>query len=301
MAQLTLGNITTYVNYHIPDFLQARVAFSANLVLKRIHRRIGVISRSTITTLATTTTGTVQVTEGSVNVTFTNAVLASSIAASGVMRVIQVDGTREWFNLTRSTDNTGTLSSAWPTDTNNTASFTIAYPLVTFPSTVLAVQRMWMEGYRELLFAGDEKQDGGTPGVQGVTGGRISPGRPIWWGPYDMDTTGTPDDLVRRMLLPWPDQAYVIQYSYLKRPTVFDGAGSSGQTTGLPAMWDQVIIDGTLYHSFVQQNRRENAAVWRAEYDRSFGEACADLGAVSRMGDTGEGGIWIEESWPVGG
>lgn len=300
MSQMTLSDLVTYVQDYLPDRPQAKVARAGNRVLQRIFNMLSVPERSTFTTKAKTTTGTVTTVTNSPSVTFTNSVLS----ASDPFCVVQIDTVSEWYNLTRVSDTTGTLSSNWSQTGAAGLAFTICYPVITYPSTVLSVRRRWQEGYKELVFAGDEKQEApmGWQSAPGITAGRLSPGRPIWWAPYSQDSSGSPDDLRREMLMPWPDQKYTYEYNYTKRPTLFTPAGAGTQKTDLPAVWDQAIYDGTLYHSFIQENRNENAALWQVAYDKAFREALGEIGVVSRLGDGGqETGIWVEETWPVGG
>lgn len=300
MSQMTLADLNTLVRLYIPDRPQASIAAAANMVLQRIFNRISVPERSTFTTKAKNTSFTVTTTTDSTAITFSG----NALSATDPMAVVQISGVQEWFDVTRVTDSTGTLSSKWPLDGAAGLSCTIAYPCITYPADVLSVKRRWQEGYKELTFAGDEKQEAplGWYSAPGITAGRLSPGRPIWWAPFSMDTSGSPDDLRRELIIPWPDRMYVLEYSYVKRPVLFTPAGADTQKTWLPAIWDQAIKDGTLFHSWVMERKRDVAEPWRLDYERSFREALAELGPVSRLGDGGaETGVWIEEQWPVGG
>lgn len=302
MAQLTLADLMSFVQDSIPDRPQAKIARAANRVLRNIHERIGVPKRSTLTTKPKVTTGTVSATIDSASVTFDSSVLG----ASDPFTIVQISGVDEWFNVTRVNGTTGTLSSVWPTTTASGLAFTLVYPIVTFPVNVLRVTRMWQEGWKELMFAGDEKQNApvGWYSAPGITAGRVSPGRPLWWAPFQMDSSAASpsDDLVRRMLIPWPDQRYVFEYSYLERVAYFTPGGATSQTTGLPDEWNDAIEVGTLYWSWIQENRRENAEPWRIDYEKAMMRTLATQAPVSRLGDGGQdAGVWIEESWPVGG
>ena len=234
---------------------------------------------------------TVSVTAGSATVNFS----ASVLDAADPYRYVQVSGVSEWFTLTRVSGTQGTLSSAWPVATNATATYEIVYPIVTFGTNVLAVLRLWREGFPALVFAGTEHQTD----LNDI----LASGTPTRFAPFSMDTAATSpsDDLLRYILLPPPSEALVLQYAFLKRPALLAVGGATTQVMGVPEAFNEAIITGVLFYCWDQEDKQDRSRSWKALHEEAMREALADLGVVSRYADLGPAGLWVEETAPIGG
>lgn len=288
MAQKTLTSLTAEVQDYIPEIAMAKVGRAANMVLQRIAKEFAEYGRTTFTTRAKTTTGTVAVTLNSTGVTFSSAVLAST----DPIMLIKVDGVDDWIVLTYASTTTGTLSSAWPAATNATATYTIVYPTVTFGSDVLHPHKIKQENYEPLKVIGDLNREATS----------YAPGRPIAWSFTSTNTGATPDDSYRIWLHPAPDDEYLYQVAYKKRPqayTVSDGSTKSN----LPAIWDATLFYGTMFHAFLMDSKAEEASPWKGLYEEAFMEARSTVMSeyLTRMGDLGDDLNYVYESRPVGG
>lgn len=284
MAQLTLTALRTKVLDYIPDVTLAKVGNAANEVLNRISQEQPEVHRTTFTTRAKTTTGTVSVTAASAAVTFSSAVLASTDS----FMLVKIEGCDEWFVLTYASTTTGTLSSVWPSATDATATYTIVYPTVTFGSDVLHPVKIKQQNFTALKWGGDLPSDIAIS----------DPGRPVYWSTFSTNTGATPDDSYRIMLSPPPDTAMTFQVAYVKRPsyyTVSDGATKSN----LPNVWDQVLLYGTLFHVCMMDSSETKSNYYRGLYEMAYMKAMSTINAsvVARLGGNGddEDGVIYEE------
>ncbi len=284
MAQLTLTALRAKVTDYVPDVTLAKVGNAANEVLNRISQEQPEVQRTTFTTRAKTTTGTVAVTSGSTGVTFSSAVLAST----DPFMLVKIEGCDEWFVLTYDSTTQGILSSAWPTTTDGTATFTIVYPTVTFGSDVLHPVSIKRQNFSALKWGGD------LPADMALS----DPGQPVYWSPFATNTGASPDDSYRILLSPAPDIAMTFQVAYVKRPsfyTVSDGSTKSN----LPNVWDQVLLYGTLFHVCMMDSSEQKANYYRGLYEMAYTKALSTINAsvVARLGGNGddEDGLIYEE------
>lgn len=201
--------------------------------------------------------------------------------------LIRITGSDTWFSLTTTSTSAGTLSSAWAETSVVDGTYEMVFPFVTFGAAVLYPTRLYMEGYSELKFASDENR-----------GWFNDPSRPIFFVPMQMDTAATPDDAYRIQLLPPPDDAYTINFVYKVRPTYY--GGSAGDKSAIPAMFDDVILYGTLFHCWDQEDKQDRSGYWKTMYEQALMEARAEWAAlqVTRLGGSGGAGDTYED-WPV--
>lgn len=294
MAQLTVLNIMDFVQDYIPDCPQAKIVRKTNLVLQRIYGEIGQVARSTFTTKASVSTGTVTATNGSVGLTFTSGVLS----ATAPLSYIQISGSSTWYTVTRDgADTNGTLSSFFDGTTGAGLTFTICYPSISFPTSVLQVLGIWREGFDPLKFADVER----TARIFD----RLTVGTPEWYSPYLTDTTGTsPDDeKLRFLLLPAPSTVQTLTYAYKVRPTLLDPAGATTQTSGLPDFYNEAILNGTLFYLWDQEDKQDRSAFWKDQFESAWKRAMAQLSVNvdTRMDDAYDGvGLSIFDNRPIG-
>lgn len=282
MAQLTVQNIIDFVQDYIPDCPQAKIVRKTNLVLQRIYGEIGQVARSTFTTKASVTTGTVSVTNGSAGVLFSSGVLSTV----DPLTYIQISGSSTWYTITRNgNDAQGLLSSFFDGASGSGLSYTICYPSVTFPTSVLQVLGIWKEAFKELKFANTEH-------IARLFD-RITVGTPEWYAPYLTDTSGTtPDDeKLRFLLVPAPSTALTLTYAYKVRPTLLDPAGSTSQTSGLPDFYNETILNGTLFFLWDQEDKQDRSSFWKGEYESAWKRAMAQVAVNvdTRMEDAYDG------------
>lgn len=293
MAQLTVAGLMNYVKDFIPGKTQAKTVRAANLVLQRIYRKIGQTERLTFTTKAPVSTGTVSATANNTAVTFSGNVLS----ASDPLTYIQIDGDATWYTLTRVTDSTGTLSSAFAGTTGAALGYQIVYPAVTFPTNVMQVLGIWSEGYVPLRFAGTEH----IPQLSSL----LAPGKPEFFSPYLMDSSATsPDDeRLRVLLIAPPDKMYSYTYAYKRRPTLLDATGADTQKLTLPDYFNETILTGTLYFVWDQEDANPRSVKWKTAYEEAWKEAMAEanVSVSTRFDDAYDSNIWdIFETRPVG-
>lgn len=282
MAQLTLSTLLTEVQDYIPGKPIAQVSRAANQVLRRLYRELNLTHRSTFTTTAPYSTGTVSVTQGQTAVTSSGATWTN-----GITCLLKIAGCDTWFTFTTTSTSAGTLSSAWPETSVSGGTYEMVFPFVTFPAAVLYPTRLYLQGYTELRFASDENRGWYTN----------DPAQPMFFIPMQTDTSATPDDAYRIQLLPSPDDAYAVNYIYKVRPTYF--TATAGDKSYLPAMFDDAILYGTLFHCWDQEDKQDRSTYWKAMYEQAMAEARAEWSAlqVTRMGGDGLGGTY--EDWPV--
>lgn len=290
MALLTLAKLMDSVLDEIPGKEQAAIVRSANRVIRRIQTEYVAPKRSTFTTVASTTTGTVNVTQGSTTATFS----ASVLLTTDPVRLVQIEGDSSWFEVTRnSADTAGVLSSKWAEATDTTATHEIVYPLISFPAGVGEILSVWRAGHEPLHFAVNETEVGWHTVV----------GTPTYWSPYvHDDAAATPnDDLLRIRLHPVPNTRMVYQYLYKPRTTELDPAGLTTQTVPLPDLWNEAVEQGTLFFLWKQESRNEKAmlqsAVFEAALERARG---AQFPATVIMPSQSRAGLHGYEDRPIG-
>lgn len=259
MALRTLANLISEVQDEIPEKPQAKIVRSINKVLTRIVTEMQEPKRSTFTTKAKIETGTVIVTQDSTTATFSSTILSDTFP----FMMLQVEGDENWFNLTYSSTTVGILSSAWAEDTNATATYTLVFPAVSFPSDVGRVLSIYQNPQRPLTYGGIERAGSWPWQVFG---------RPTNWLPYRIDMTATtPDDDKTRVLLwPAPDARMVFSYSYYPRIAFLTEAGATSQTIPLSDLWYEAICAGVIYHCWQQDDRPKAETLCRPVYEAAL-------------------------------
>lgn len=288
MAQKTLGEVLDFVKDYIPDAPQAKIVRKLNLVIEEIHEKITLPERGTFTTKAPTTTGTVSATNGQTAVTFSGSVLLTT----DPLRIVQIDGDGTWYTLTRNAaDTAGVLSSAFAGETGATLTYTIAYPAVSFGAGVGRVLRVWREGFDDLEIASDENAPGRA--VAAATG------TPMWRAPYVFDAAATPDDALREVLIPAPDDDYSFTFIGLRRPTAIATNAATSVTIALPSVFNRAVMYGTLALMWGQEDDDERSGPWEQKYLRAIHEAMATThkGLESRHRSIYESRTWRESAW----
>lgn len=275
MAQLTVADLLDYVRDHIPDKAQAKVVRAANLVIQRIYAEAGQVERSTFTTKAPITTGTVEATNNSTTVTFSSSILSASFP----LMYLKIDGDTTWYTLTYVSGTGGTLSSVFAGTTGAALTYTLAFPVISFPVNVLQVLSIWQEGFAPLRFAHHERTND--------TYLAVSTGRPEYYAPYFMDTASSPDDALRLLILPAPDDMYSYTYAYKRRPTLLTPGGATSQKLLLPDFFNESIMAGTLFYCWDQEDAQERSTYWLNQYELAWRRAMAQVSvsAVTRMDD----------------
>ena len=262
MALLTLAKLLDEVRDEIPNKEQAPIVRAANKVLRRLQTECLLPQRSTITTKAATTTGTVSVTADSTTATFSSGVLSTS----DPLRLVQIDGDSTWFTVTRNAaDTAGVLSSAWAEATNATATYKIIYPTLSFPAAVGELLSIWHAGEEPLRFAMNETD------VQWQT----TVGQPCFWSPllYDDAAADPNNDLLRIRLHPPTDERIVYSFLYRPRTTFIDTAGATTQTVSIPDLWTEAVVSGTLFFLWKQEANNEKALLHSALYEAAIARA----------------------------
>jgi hypothetical protein len=286
MALLTLAELIDNVQDEIPGKEQALIVRACNKVIRRIQTELVEPSRSTFTTAASVTTGTVSVTQDSTTATFSSGVV---LAADG-FRMVQIEGDSTWFTLTRgAADTDGVLSSAGAKATDATATFTIVYPTVSLPNTVGEITDIRRVGEASLNF----RASGGQPYTSGV---------PKSWSPFvhDEATANPSDDLTRIYLDPAPNARFVYTYWYKPRTPFIAVGAATTVTVPFSDLWFETIVQGTLFFLWKQEAQAEKALLASALYEAAFARARgAQLpSAVIKPRDSGRG-VYAYEQRPV--
>lgn len=293
MSLLTLANLIDDTRDEIPNKEQAAIVRAVNKVVRRIYTEFVEPQESTFTTLPSNTTGTVAVTQDSTSVTFTDSVLS----ASDPLRWVQIGGDNAWFQLTRVSGTTGTLSSKWGATSDAAATFTIIYPVVTFPYGVGEIIQIGQAGMDSLKFRI------GTRDVQTTWWWQMAVGLPVFWGPYTHDESAVSpnDDLLRIILSPAPDSRRVYNYLFKPRVAFLDPSGATSQTIPLQDRWYESIVEGTLYHVWKQEARSEKFVTQFGVYQSALARARATaLPAAVIAPRRRMGGLWVYERRPIG-
>lgn len=259
MALKTIADLNDELTDQIPGAAQAKVVRAANKVIRRIYAEAGILEYGTVTTKAKVTTGTVQVTQDSTTAEFSG----TPLATTDPLVLIQIEGDSSWFKLTPVDTNTGTLSSVWAAANNATATYTIVYPAISFPSYVGEIRRLWREPEDDIRFCADRGSEWLMTSVTGT---------PTRWSPYIYDSTAASpnDDLLRVLLTPAPETREVLQVSYFRRQTLLTPGGADTQTIPLPDVWWECVIAGTLFFLWDQRDKQDRSDFWRMEYERTF-------------------------------
>lgn len=292
MALLTLANLISEVTDEIPNKEQAFIVRAINKVLRRIYTENVEPQRGTFTTVPSVTTGTVSVTQDSTSVVFSSGI----VLAADPLRIVQIDGEQSWFNLTRGAGDTlGALSSKWPTTTNATATFTIAYPTITFPAAVGEILSIWREGFEPLHFNSDAQLSTILP--------QVTSGIPTHWSPYLHDeAAATPSDDLRRVFLaPVVMTRMVYSYTYKPRFTFLDPAGLTTQTLPLGDLWYEAIIAGTLFWLWKQEDQGQRALIQSTIFEEALARARgSNLPSATIRPRRIRSGIMAYEDRPIG-
>lgn len=290
MSQLSRSSLVTLVQDFIPDKPYAQVARAANLAITRIYNEVPFQSRSTFTTTAPITSGTMTtVTSG---LTVTN---SGTPFTSGAVYLVQIEGDSTWFTATAvGSTSVLTLSSAWTQTGASGLTYTAVSPVIALPSTVLQPIELRLEGDRPLRFAPDEAPE--------ALNERYSTGRPRLYTNTTINSSDSPDDAYRIMLIPAPDAKYAVTYTYWVRPTFYSTAGGGdASTSSLPALWDTALLYGTLFHCWDQEDKQDRSKYWLERFEAAIRSCKAHrMSNVStEVDDTSEGGIWAYETRPI--
>jgi hypothetical protein len=296
MAQMSAADLIDYVRDHIPDKNQQKILRAANMVIQRIYGEVGQVERSTFTTKAPITTGTVSATQENTAVTFSSAVLGSTFP----MMYLKIEGDSTWYTLTYVNTTSGTLSSAFAGDTGAALTYTLAFPVISFPTNVQQVLSIWQETFAPLRFAATER----TPGLA-ERRTELATGRPEYYAPYLFDSSGTTpnDEKLRVILSPAPDDIYAFTYAYKRRPSLLTPGGATSQTLLLPDFFNEAIMAGTLFHCWDQEDAQERSQYWLGLYEAAWRRAMAqvNVSAVTRLEDAYDGQDFGPiDAWPVG-
>lgn len=259
MALLTLAELIEEVRDEIPNCPQAKIVRAANKVIRRLHTELVEPTRSTFTTKAKVTTGTVAVTQGSTTATFSSGV----VLAADPVRLVQISGDQTWFILTRNAaDTAGVLSSAWAEASDATATFTIVYPTVSFPLGVGEILKISRGNEEPLSFN---------------AGGRCPThaGRPVEWSPYvhDESSAAPSDDLLRIFLNPASEEAEVFSFWYKPRTTFIAVDAATTVTIPLSNLWYEPIVLGVLYHLWRKESDKDRALTSAALFEQALERA----------------------------
>jgi hypothetical protein len=292
MALMTLATLLRIVRHEIPGKDQPSVVDAVNMVIRRVHTDTVEPQRTTFTTKAQATTGTVAIAQDATLATFTG--LATALAATDPLTLVQIDGDSTWFPLTYASASTGNLSSKWAEATVAAATFTLVYPTASFPNTVGEVLNIF-RGSDKLAF----RPGGGCP--WGV-------GSPMSWSPYRHDeaSAAPSDDLTRVWLDPAPTdrQALVLEY----RPRTPAIATDAATTVTIPFtdLWEEAIVEATLEILWGQESDGKTRVALkhaRAENALARARGGADPAGViprtNRLGPSGGFG-WTDQR-PIGG
>lgn len=294
MALLTLAQLVNDVDDEIPGKGLAQIVRAANKVIRRIYSEMVEPKRSTFTTKAAVSTGTVSVTKGSTTATFSSGVV---LAADPPLRLVLISGETAWFTLTRGAGNTdGVLSSAWAAPDNATATFQIIYPLVVFPSEVGEVISIWRDGFEPLKFALDERG--------AIIPRQMTLGIPSRWSPYARDESAASpnDDKLSILLSPVAENPAIFTYSYRVRRTFLDPAGADTQTIPLGDLWYDAIVQGCLFYLWKQESAKEKALMQYPIYEKVLGLARGAALPAAVVPPRGRrGGLYVYEQRPIGG
>lgn len=288
MALLTLANLLDDVLDEIPGKEQEPTVRAANKVIRRLHTELVQPQRSTFTTKAATTSGTVGVTQDSTTATFSGSVLSTS----DPLRLVQVEGDSTWFLVTRdAADTDGILSSKWGQATNATATYTIVYPTVSFASTVGEILSIQRPGEEPLDF----RIGGRFPETSGI---------PQAWSPYSHDgSSASPDnDKTRIILNPAPESRIVYSFWYKPRTTLLDASGATTQTIPFSDLWYECIVQGALFFLWKQEAQSEKALLASQLYERAMNRARGSaLPAATIKARNRRAATYIYEERPIGG
>lgn len=244
---LTLSELQTQVKDFVPNKDADSIMRAGNFALRELFRKMAPLRRTTLTTTAPKTAGTLTVTQGSAAVVG----LGTDFQTTDVDAMIKIQGEDTWFSIATRTDTLNiTLSSAWAQANGAGLTYQVVYPFVALPSGVQDVKRVWRTGRADLVYAGDER----SSEVESLI---MSPGEPTMFcdAIESVATTG-----VRRIqLVRPPDAAYVFNLSYRVRPTLMTAAGS---TSGLPETWDDAFFALTMVYVWDQEDKQDRSAFW---------------------------------------
>lgn len=266
MAQLTVTEILARVRDFMPNKPQAGIIRALNDTIEEIHELVAQPERSTFTTRAPTTSGTVSVAAASAAVTFSGTPLAST----DTMMLIQFGGDSAWYVLTYVTTSTGTLSSVYAGTTNTVATYRIVYPTVVFGSTVGRVSMVRHDGFTVLECV--------EPANAELWFQTTTYGRPLRWSPYVYGGT-SPDDSHRVTLDPAPDAAYAMTYIFVRRPAVLSLTDDGTGKTSLPSLFNRAITLGTVARCWDAQDGEDKARSKYARYEEAVRAAMATTAA----------------------
>lgn len=292
MALMTLATLLRHVRAEIPNKDQEAVVDAVNMVIRRVHQDTVEPQRTTFTTKAKATTGTVAVTQDLTLATFTG--LATSLAATDPITLLQIAGDTAWFTLTYASASTGTLSSKWAQADAAAATFTLVYPTISLPNTIGEILKIKRAGI-QLGF----RPGGGCPSMVGT---------PETWSPYRHDeaSAAPSDDLTRLWLDPAPSDRQVYEVEYRPRTPSLDTAGATSQTVPFTDLWEEAIVEATLEILWGQESdgkarvalkhSRAEMALARA---RGGQDPAGTIPRTNRLGTPGGFG-WIDRR-PIGG
>ncbi len=293
MALMTLATLLRHVRAEISSKEQEAVVDALNMVLRRIHHDTVEPQHTTFTTKAKAVTGTVAATQDLTLVTFSG--LATALAATDPITLVQIAGDSTWFPLAYASASTGNLSSAWAQATVAAATFKLVYPTVSFPNSVGEVLNIFRDGVKLGFRAG-----GGCP---------WNVGAPTTWSPYRHDeaSASPSNDLTRIWLGDAPMERETFTLEYRPRTPAIATNAATSVTIPFTDLWEEAIVEATLEILWGQESdgkgrvalkhSRAEMALARA---RGGQDPAGVIGRTCRVSRSSGGFTWNDDR-PIGG
>ena len=288
MAQMSLSDLQTQVLDWLPGKSTAAIARAANLALRKLYAYAGPTLRTTLSSTAPYTTGTVAIANGATAVTMATGTWAASTDG----QLIQCEGEPTWYGLTRLTANTGTLSSAFAGADLTVGTYTVAYAFYDLPTTLSAVFNIWRDPRTRLTRMNDEEYARWMSSPQ-------SPGMPLQYAV--VKGTHASNSAVRIQLVPYPDDVYTFVLAGRTRPTLFANSSPTTEYSGLPEDYDPALLAGTLDYLMDQRDAQARAAWWHGAWKEALSQAQAtqNEGFDGQFGEAAQGYGWDLWQGPV--
>lgn len=207
--------------------------------------------------------GTVELTQGSVDVTGTGTTWTAEMDGWR----FRIPGQAEWYTFTFVDATTGTLDHAYVGETDAEATYSLAkaeYWLPLQVKYVVGVKDLTHD--RELVEFRESELDGVSPS-------RTTNGRPRFWAL----SADRPDGLHTIEFYPVPDQALTVEVRYIEAPEAFNGSNTSDRP--LNFIDSEVILAGAR-RRIAQHYAKDNPAAWLPlvqSYDADYQRMLAGL------------------------